>query len=205
MRGLSPRIPPAGKLLEYAVIGVLIAGTAWLGKLTYHNTVEHSQTVQTRAVAPLEIPGASLDGTMTSLAVEGRQRALMLLVLSTECPFCEQNMPAWKRLVTELAAQADTGPEVVVLSVSPPEATRAFLAAHGVGARVVIVDRSVLRLLGLRGYPVTIAVQPGSRAMTAWSGVLNEADHRTLMVWAASTRAATATSLDASIRTTPNI
>lgn len=187
----------AARLLEYAAIGVLVAGTAWLGQLTYHNTVVHSRTVESRAVAPVEIPGASLDGSLTSLAVEGRERPLMLFVLSTECPFCEQNMAGWRRLSAELSAQGEGAPEVVVLSVSPAAETRAYLEAHGVQARVVMVERSVLKLLGLTGYPSTVVIDGGSRDMTAWSGVLDEYDHRALMAWSAgAARSATPTALN---------
>lgn len=180
----------AGRILEYAVIGALVGGTAWLGQLTYHNVVVHGQaepaTVRT---APVDLPVTSIAGQPASLPVDGRN--LMFLVLSTECRYCEQNMPEWRRLVAEVRALGDTAPEVVVLSVSEARETERYLERHGVDVPVMLIDPSVLELLGLDGYPSTVVVDAG-RALSAWSGVLDTAEHAALLAWA---RSAASTSL----------
>lgn len=170
---------------EYVILAVLVAGTAWLGKLVYHNRTEHGKTSANEVRrAPRLIPAKGGGGEAADLRTDGRTRPLLLLVLRTECPFCEQNMPGWGELLADLAVLGDGGPEPVVLSVSPPEETAAYLARHDLEVGVRYVEPGVLPLLGLVGFPSTVAIDPGQGSLSVWDGVLTETDRRTVLAWA---------------------
>lgn len=178
--------PRLHRFLEILVVAVLVAGTAWLGKLTYHNTVTHGADAPRQGVqvAPVDIPAMSIGGQLVDLTIQGRERSLILLVLSTSCRYCEQNMPAWHRLVQEVRSLGPDAPELVALSVSTADETQAYLQDHGIDVPVLLIDPTVLTLLGLTGYPSTLTVERTTRSMATWSGVLEEGDHRALLSWA---------------------
>lgn len=176
----------SARILEGVVVVTLLAGTAWLAQQVHHNYVVHPSTVANEgvAVAPMAVPARSASGSVAPLAVRSVPRAQLLMVVSTDCPFCEKNMPEWKRLTESLNRLGETGATAVVLSVSGADETAAYLARHGVQAEVRLVDRAVLPLLGVSGYPSTVAVDPSTGAISAWTGVLGEADHEAIMAWA---------------------
>ena len=91
-------------------------------------------------------------------------------------------MPNWRSLSERIAATTET--ELVVLSVSETEATRAYLERHGLEVAFRVVDPSALELLGLNGYPSTVAFHPADRVLRAWIGVLDDPDKAAVLAWA---------------------
>jgi hypothetical protein len=67
--------------------------------------------------------------------------------------------------------------------VSSATDTADYLERHGLEAEVRIVDPAVLPLLGVSGYPATVAIDPATGAISSWTGVLGEADHEALLAW----------------------
>ena len=181
-------MPRASKIAEAGLILVLLVGTAWLGKLVRHNYFTHRQATEVdgAVTAPVDIPGRTLSGDDVALQVSNRDRPLMLFVLSTTCPFCEQNMPEWRSLAAGIGELGPQSPEIYVLSVSGTVETREFLAAHDLDLPVRLVDSAVLTLLGLNGYPTTVGIDPVTRGLAAWGGVLNSADQAVVHTWARS-------------------
>ncbi len=181
-------MPPIAKIAEVGLILVLVAGTAWLGQMVHHNYVTHGQASRINGplTAPVDIPGRTLAGEPSTLDISGRPRPLMLFVLRTTCPFCEQNMPEWGSLAARIAELGPQAPEIYVLSVSPAGETRDFLATHELDLPVRLVDTAVLTLLGLTGYPSTLGIDPLTRGVAAWDGVLNGADQEIVHTWARS-------------------
>lgn len=182
--------PNREQILEGLVVAALFVGTAWLGRQVHHNYVVHPRTVASAgvAVAPMAVPATTVAGEAAPLAIRDVPRARLLLVMSTDCPFCEENMPEWQHLTGALRAMGDAHPAPVVLSVSSGEETAAYLARHGLQAEVRLIDRAVLPLLGLTGYPATVAVDPSTGAISSWTGVLDDAEHQALLAWAATRR-----------------
>ncbi|MFW6198873.1 MAG: hypothetical protein ACOC5E_03525, partial [Acidobacteriota bacterium] len=84
-----------GRWLELAAVVLLLVGSAWLGRLLVHNHVLHGDAPEAPGLrfAPASVPAASLEGEAGELEIVGQERRLLLLVLSTDCPFCRQNMP----------------------------------------------------------------------------------------------------------------
>ena len=160
-----------------------------MGQLMVHNHITHRETAQAPGArfAPASVEGMDLDGGpggLERLPLRGRNRAVMLLVLSTECQFCEQNMPNWRRLVDEVASLGADAPEIVALSVSPAADTRDYLQRHGVDVRTMLIEVEALRTLGLSGYPGTVTVVPETREMLPREGVLSETEQQQLLDWA---------------------
>ena len=180
----------SARIVEGVVVVALLAGTGWLAQQVHHNYVVHPRSVASEgvAVAPITVPARSPSGAAAPVTVRSVSRARVLLVVSTDCPFCEQNMTEWRRLAEELSRLGDSGPQAVVLSVSDAEETSAYLARHGLQAEVRLIDRAVLPLLGVGGYPATVAVDPSTGAIASWTGVLGDADHSAIMAWAESRR-----------------
>lgn len=178
----------SARIMEGVVVVTLLAGTAWLAQQVHHNYVVHPRSLASEgiAVAPMTVPARSASGSVAPLALRSVPRAQLLLVVSTDCPFCEQNMSEWRRLTDALSALGDARPVAVVLSVSGAEETLAYMARHGLQAEVRLIDRAVLPLLGVTGYPSTVAVDPSTGAISSWTGVLGDADHQAIMAWAES-------------------
>ena len=180
----------SARIVEGVVVVTLLAGTAWLAQQVHHNYVVHPRSLASEgvAVAPMTVPAKSASGGVAPLAIRSVSRAQVLLVMSTDCPFCEQNMPEWRRLTDSLKGLGDARPTAVVLSVSGAEETAAYLERHGLQAEVRLVDRAVLPLLGINGYPSTGAVDPSTGAISSWTGILGEADHQAIMAWSEAPR-----------------
>ena len=172
------------RVLELTTIGVLLAGSAWLGQLVHHNYVVHSDAVVgANALAPGDLPARDAAGATAPVQLAGRERPLLLLVLSTECGFCEANMPNWRSLADRIDAAGAQAPELMVLSVSPVAETRAYLERHGVDLPFRLIAPSSLPLLGIDGYPGTVAFHPADPALRVWAGVLDQAQQEAVMSW----------------------
>lgn len=165
------------RLPEYAAIAVLVAGTAWLGGLVRHNYVEHGASEQAagRVAAPAALPAADASGDPVSVRLNEHEGPVLLLVLSTQCPFCEENMDSWRSLVNSWRA-ASPGAEVLALSIGTSEQTRTYLAAHRMDVPFHTITPAVLPLLGATGYPTTAVFVPADRSLAVWGGVLGEAE-----------------------------
>jgi len=175
----------SARIIEGVVVVTLLAGTAWLARQVHHNYVVHPRSLASEgvAVAPMAVPARSASGGVAPLEIRSVPRAQVLLVVSTDCPFCEQNMPEWRKLTESLNGLGEARPSVVVLSVSGAEETAAYLERHGLQAEFRLVDRAVLPLLGVTGYPSTVAVDPSTGAISSWTGVLGDADQQAIMAW----------------------
>jgi hypothetical protein len=107
----------------------------------------------------------------------------LLLVLSADCRYCEQNAPEWRGLVAALGS-IDSPPEVIALSLSDAEDTAVYLEESELEVPALLIDRTGLAALGLPGVPGTIALDPGSASMRSWVGVLSETEVEAILTWA---------------------
>jgi len=175
---------PWTRVTELTAIGLLLAGSAWLGQLVHHNYVVHSDAVVgANALAPGDLPAHDPAGTPASVQLAGRERPLLLLVLSTECGFCEANMPNWRSLADRIGEAGERAPEVLVLTVSTATETRAYLKRHGLDLQFRVIAPSSLPLLGIEGYPGTVAFHPSDPSLKVWAGVLDDGQQEAVMSW----------------------
>ena len=171
-------MPRLAKIAEVTTILALIAGTAWLGQLVQHNYVTHAESSGSAGpgTAPVDIPARTLGGVDAVLQVSGCEAPLMLFVLSTTCPFCEQKHVG----MAEPGSHGSTSSvrerrRSMCCRSARARETRDFLAMHELDLPVRLVDPAVLPLLGLSGYPSTLGIDPVTRGIAAWSGCI---EHR---------------------------
>ena len=173
------------RVFTVAVVVVLLAGSFWLGQLVVHNHRSHaSPPASAVALVPDALEATDLAGKAAPLATGDVERATLLLVLSTECRFCERNMPEWRSLVGSVRELGSGGPDIVALSISPAADTTEFLSAHGVNVPVLLIDDDVLAGLGIPGTPATVGVRPGAETLETWLGMLDRDDTAEVLAWA---------------------
>jgi hypothetical protein len=124
--------------------------------------------------SPSEIAAREMSGAPATLSLNSSETALLLFVLSVDCPWCERNMTNWVRITSDLEENSPGRPlQSMVLSTSDAIETEAYLERHGLRERVVLVDSRALAQLGATGYPTTIFKPMGEPHLYAWKGVLS--------------------------------
>lgn len=93
-----------------------------------------------------------------------------VLVLSTECPFCEKNSAFYRKL--SMRSTLDHFRLIGVFPQSQSEA-EAYLRTKEIGANQVI--SAPLRELGVKATPTIFLVGAEGRTLAAWVGALDQA------------------------------
>ena len=120
---------------------------------------------------------------LKEIDAENLKRPTLLLVLSADCRYCEQNAAKWRELIASIG-ETETPPEVLALSLSDAEDTARYMGDNYLEVAVLLIDQAELVALGLRGVPGTIALDPGSETMRSWIGVLSKSGVSTILTWA---------------------
>jgi hypothetical protein len=169
---------------DFIVVGLLILGSFWFGTLVYQNHwAQPGKPPPISSAAPEAISTWTLAGEARSLEPGDLKHPILLLVLSADCRYCEQNAPQWRGLVDSLGG-AESAPAVLALSLSDAEDTGRYLEDNHLEVPVLLIDQAELSALGLRGVPGTIALDPGSDRMRSWIGVLSKSETATILAWA---------------------
>jgi len=169
---------------DYFVIGLLCLGSFWFGGLVYENHWgPPEKPAAVSSAAPAAIHTKTLAGDTLPLNAGNLKRPTLLLVLSADCRYCEQNAPQWRGLVDSLRG-TESAPAVLALSLSDAEDTARYLEDNHLEVPVLLIDPAELPALGLRGVPGTIALDPGSETMRSWIGVLSDSETATILAWA---------------------
>lgn len=142
--------------------------SARIAELTYENSV--------LSVAPLKgqrvplIQGISLKDHMPLAVSLGSSERLTLLVFTQSCKFCEENWPAWEKILNGTKKPAP------VFFLTPDErldddfvSRHPLLTKHSV---LLGVAPEVLQAFNIRSTPQTIAIFDGKVQQT-WVGVLH--------------------------------
>jgi len=170
---------------NYSTVGLLCLGCFWFGTFVYQNHwAQPESSPPIPSTTPVAIPVRSLGGETGALDAGNLKHPTLLLVLSADCRYCEQNAPTWRELIASIG-ESKTPPEVLALSLSDAEDTGRYLEANALTVSVLLIDQAGLAVLGLRGVPGTIALDPGSDTMRSWIGVLSESEVATILTWAA--------------------
>ena len=168
----------------YFVIGLLCLGSFWFGGLVYENRwAQPVKPPPISSAAPAVISAMTLSGELRAIDAENLKRPTLLLVLSADCRYCEQNAPTWRELIASIG-ESETPPEVLALSLSDAEDTGRYLEDNHLEVPVLLIGPAELVALGLRGVPGTVALDPGSETMRSWIGVLSEPETATILTWA---------------------
>jgi hypothetical protein len=170
---------------DYLLIGLLVLASFWLGILVYHNHWGHQAgPTAISATVPEAIHGRTLAGRSQDLKTGSLDQSILLIVLSADCRYCEQNASQWRTLIASLSSAADSTPAVLALSLSKAEDTARYLEVNELEVPVLLINGEELAALGLPGVPGTITLDPGSDTMRSWIGVLSESEAATILTWA---------------------
>jgi peroxiredoxin len=119
-------------------------------------------------LGPLQLP--SLTGAVEAVGYDDTDQETVLLVFSPDCPACQGNMDAWKRLVGEDRARA--GRRFFYVSTADEATTRRFADTHELTEPVLVADRESMIGYKITYIPTTIVVAPGGVVRKVWIGGL---------------------------------
>jgi peroxiredoxin len=158
-----------------AILLFLLATAANIYLASYRAHVKHSLSVANEVQ-----PGAKIDHLSglnfdnNPLIVDSGSEALVLLVYSPMCPYCERNWPAWQRAISSFA---EKGTRFVSIDVSGT-ATSAFLRSKGVSSLTAFhrIDNATIKKLKITATPETILIDRNGSVKDVWLGVLDSDD-----------------------------
>ncbi|HEX7154284.1 MAG TPA: hypothetical protein VF618_22540 [Thermoanaerobaculia bacterium] len=146
-----------GRKLEVAANVAILIVAVLAGVLLVRNLMAPKKAA---ARSSVEIPA----GTKLPLPFEGKTA---VLALSTNCHYCTESAPFYRRLSGELAKR---GVHLTIVMPQPPEEGRGYV--RGLGLDAADVRQVSLRALNIRGTPTLLLVDKGSVVSEAWVGML---------------------------------
>jgi hypothetical protein len=81
----------------------------------------------------------TLAGDTVVLGATAAGRAQVVFALTTSCPYCLASLPEWTRTAAQVRSAFGDAVDVYWLSLSDPDSTRAYAAAHGLPASSVLL------------------------------------------------------------------
>ena len=176
------------KVAELGTLVIVVVASLWLGKAAgaafFPSTPEPFMPAPT--AAPETLMARDADGEIQPVALASRQRPLITFALSVDCPYCRQTLPYWRDIANGIEGTASTTPEILILSLSPPKETSAYLAKHGLPGNFVVIEGKDLGVLGLPGVPATTVISVDGAPMQSWVGVLRAKHVDVVVDWARS-------------------
>ena len=149
----------------------LVALSAQVVVLTHRNTPPEpiARIAEGDMVEPIAIH--ELAGGERTLELAGNDRDTLLLVFTTSCPACQENIPSW----VELWNRYHTRYDIVGISVDEPEATIDYVARNVLPYPVVVPDdaEGFPRRYGIPGVPHTLWLSPEGQVREVWGGILD--------------------------------
>jgi peroxiredoxin len=142
---------------------------------------------------------ATIGGDSVTVGETVAGRAQVLVAFSTTCQFCLATLPQWKWLTDSLNRDARRRFDVVWISASSWDSTRAYVRRHDIGADVAKMPPGKLAAIyKLRAVPLTVVLDRWGRVEHAHASVFaNNAAMDSVFV--AAYRAAAADSLLAAV------
>jgi len=99
----------------------------------------------------------------------------VLLVLSTQCHFCQESAAFHERLVQMLQNSSDTG--LIAVFPQDRQAVEQYKTAYKVNFPNIITDAS-LNKLQVRGTPTLLLIDQQGKVLKSWRGRLPENDEK---------------------------
>jgi hypothetical protein len=116
-----------------------------------------------------QLKGVGLDGKpMTYQFTKAPARSLVM-VLSPQCKFCEETLPAWKTLT------ASAGPRNSVYADLSGSLDEQYVKSSGLGtnSHFLILDPIEGALHRFRGTPTTLVLDNNGKILKSWAGILD--------------------------------
>ncbi len=113
---------------------------------------------------PVEVPNARFESA----------RQTLLMVMDSNCRYCTESMPFYRRLL-EANAKGAAGTRTVAIGTEPVETIQAYLRSHGVTIEAIADAEKQLKVAGT---PTLLLVDNAGRVSQMWRGRLSEAGER---------------------------
>jgi hypothetical protein len=97
-----------------------------------------------------------------------RSRYSILLVISTDCHFCQESLPFYRSLSSDLQGNAD------LLAVLPQPQSKAAAYLRAANVDVAQIATALPSQLGVAGTPTMLLLDPNGKVQETWSGHLDE-------------------------------
>lgn len=117
---------------------------------------------------------ATLTGDSMTLGETQPGRAQILIAFSTSCPFCLATLPKWKAMTDSLLHDPQRRFDVVWISASTWDSTRAYVATHGINAVVARMPTAKMaKVYQFKTVPLTVVFDHFGRVAHAHASVFN--------------------------------
>ena len=110
-------------------------------------------------------PAASNSFSVSSLGIEWKSRQTLLLILSSECHYCTESAPFYKRIIQNKG-------ETRIVAVMPQGVIDGQKYLERLGISVDEIKQSALSNLGVRGTPTLLLVDESGTIKESWLGKL---------------------------------
>jgi len=118
------------------------------------------------------IEAQTIDGHTTTITYSEPGMSYLVLVFSTTCPYCEENIEQWRRIAGTCQGG---GCSVIGVSVHGLEPTRQYLVDRNVPFYTVInTSKEFAEAYKISGVPMTILISAGGIVENTWSGMVND-------------------------------
>lgn len=105
------------------------------------------------------VRAVALNGDTVVVGEAAPGRAQLLIFFAASCPYCKENVPAWKRITAQLRADTARRFDVVWVSLSAADSAQSWVREHGLSATDTVVrmpERKSLATYRVRGVPITL-------------------------------------------------
>lgn len=136
------------------------------------------------------VDATAMDGSVLPVGETSEGRTQLLVFFTVSCPYCRQNLTAWRSLTDSL--RSDPRTEVIWVSLSPMDSTKDFVRAHAIESSVVVFpDRRASLVYRVKGVPVTMVVDAQGMVTSVHPSLIEStADLNALLLAARTPRAA---------------
>jgi hypothetical protein len=171
MSAITVRLPVLAGIVFF---GVLLIGTNTLLVLKNRGLEQQVQVLLSRDFAPVgadlpELSGSDLHGAPLKLDPT-YSAPFVLLLFDTNCHICDQNWPAWDRLISDPQVRGH-----FFLASARRDVPESYLQEHHVPKAMIGIDPLVARAFSLIATPQTILIE-GGKIVGTWPGALSDKD-----------------------------
>lgn len=105
------------------------------------------------------VRAATLQGDSVTVGETTRGRSQVLIYFSPNCQYCRETLPEWKRISDALLRDPARRFDVIWVSVSTEDSTRAYVESHQLTGTVVRMPSSKLhRVARVKAVPMTLVL-----------------------------------------------
>jgi thioredoxin-related protein len=158
MDKLTRRINRGANIAIFLVVILIIVVVARNYLLSHRSAAED---VDYRIPVGTQVPLSGIDWA--------RNGQTLLLVLRKGCRFCEESVPFYRRLETEVATRKTS---TRIIAVLPQEVGESKQYLSSLKAPIDDVRQSALDVLGVQGTPTLILVNSQGQVTESWAGKL---------------------------------